>query len=295
MKAQQYKIDNGVEFQKCNVCEKWKFISDFHRDKSKKRGFRYKCKVCTKKYDVDYLKRNREKRSKQHREWRINNRDRHNELNSRWRNNNLEKARASGRKCYHKHKDERRLWSIEYYIKNKNNIRPKKKKWKIENFGKVKKTSAIYYQKNKERHKKWMKEYYKNNKDKYRESARKYYNTPKGRTSLNISRRIAFTLKGKKGGRHWEDIVGYSVEQLIFRLKKTMPKGYTWDDYLNGELHIDHKIPIAVFNYETPDDLDFKKCWALKNLQLLPAGKNLSKGAKIDRPFQPSLLLRAQF
>ena len=98
--------------------------------------------------------------------------------------------------------------------------------------------------------------------------------------------------KGSKNGRCWETLVGYTVDQLIKRLKKTLPKGYIWQDYLDGKLHIDHKIPISVFNFETPENIDFKKCWALKNLQLLPVKENLSKHNKIDKHFQPSLLLK---
>ena len=45
------------------------------------------------------------------------------------------------------------------------------------------------------------------------------------------------------------------------------------------------------FTYETPEDIDFKRCWALKNLQPLEAKENLRKQAKLDKPFQPSLLV----
>ena len=69
-----------------------------------------------------------------------------------------------------------------------------------------------------------------------------------------------------------------------------MPIGYAWDDYLNGKLHVDHKIPIKAFNFEKTSDEDFKRCWALKNLQLLPVIKNLLKGAKLSKHFQPTLI-----
>jgi len=58
------------------------------------------------------------------------------------------------------------------------------------------------------------------------------------------------------------------------------------------DYHIDHIIPQSAFNYETPKDLDFKKCWALTNLQILSSVENMKKSAKLDKPFQPSLLLR---
>ena len=95
--------------------------------------------------------------------------------------------------------------------------------------------------------------------------------------------------RNAKSGKHWEDIVGYTVEDLEKRLRKTMPKEYTWKDFKNGELHIDHIIPISAFNYTKSEHIDFKRCWALKNLRLLPAKENLIKHNKLIKSFQPSL------
>jgi len=74
----------------------------------------------------------------------------------------------------------------------------------------------------------------------------------------------------------------------VHHLKTTIPEGCSWETFLKGDLHIDHKIPISAFNFKTPNDIDFKKCWALENLQLLTVRDNLSKGANLDKPFQPS-------
>lgn len=68
-----------------------------------------------------------------------------------------------------------------------------------------------------------------------------------------------------------------------------MPKGYTWADFMAGRLHIDHKVPLAAFNFTTSEDLDFKRAWALSNLQLLPEADNIAKSDSLDGPFQPSL------
>lgn len=107
-----------------------------------------------------------------------------------------------------------------------------------------------------------------------------------------ISSGIRESLKnGSKNGRYWESLVGYSVEQLKKHLQKTIPEKYSWADFLSGDLHIDHRIPISVYNFDCPENLDFKKCWDLNNLQLLPAKENLSKGNKINIAFQPSLRL----
>jgi len=99
-------------------------------------------------------------------------------------------------------------------------------------------------------------------------------------------------IKQKKAGRHWEELVDYGLEDLIKRLKATIPNGYSWEnDFVNGNniLHIDHIIPMAVFNFNSPDHADFKRCFALDNLQLLPALENEQKSAKLFKHFQPSL------
>ena len=99
-------------------------------------------------------------------------------------------------------------------------------------------------------------------------------------------------IKQKKAGRHWEDLVDYSLEDLIKRLKSTLPEGYSWeDDFVKGNniLHIDHVIPMSAFNFDSPIHMDFKKCFALNNLQLLPAIENMQKSARLNEPFQQSL------
>jgi len=80
-----------------------------------------------------------------------------------------------------------------------------------------------------------------------------------------------------KEGRSWCNLVGYNSETLKRSLQKTMPKGHSWQDFLNGKLHIDHIIPISVFNFTNPEHSDFKRCWALNNLQLLTASDNIKK------------------
>jgi len=100
---------------------------------------------------------------------------------------------------------------------------------------------------------------------------------------------IRMALRGNKKGRKWEDLVGYTLNDLISRLKVTMPEGYTWEDVLGGKLHIDHIVPISAFNFTKPEHADFKHCWALDNLQLLPARENILKSNKLFKPFQPAL------
>ncbi len=61
-------------------------------------------------------------------------------------------------------------------------------------------------------------------------------------------------------------------------LEALFTDGMTWDNY--GEWHVDHKIPMNSFIFESVDDDGFKECWKLDNLQPLWALDNLSKGTK---------------
>ena len=50
-----------------------------------------------------------------------------------------------------------------------------------------------------------------------------------------------------------------------------------------GQWHIDHIIPISLWQFEKPEDREFKQCWALANLQPLWAGDNLRKYNRVER------------
>ena len=64
----------------------------------------------------------------------------------------------------------------------------------------------------------------------------------------------------------------------MLHLESLFTDGMTWDNY--GEWHVDHKKPMALFNFETVDDQEFKECWKLDNLQPLWGPDNLSKGPR---------------
>lgn len=153
------------------------------------------------------------------------------------------------------------------------------KQWRIDNIKEKAKYQEIYRIKNKKR----LKEY----DNKYRTN--RYKIDLKFNLNCRISRTICLSLKGNKNGRHWETLVGYNLKDLFKRLKSTIPEGYTWQDFMQGKLHIDHIIPISVFNFTKSEHIDFKHCWALSNLRLLPAKENLRKQNKLYKPFQPAL------
>jgi len=102
---------------------------------------------------------------------------------------------------------------------------------------------------------------------------------------------IIWSLKGNKKRLQWSIMVGYNKEELKKHLEKQFTDGMNWQSFLKGEIHIDHIVPISAFNFTKPEHTDFKKCWALKNLQPMWARENIIKSNKLTKHFQPSLLL----
>lgn len=119
----------------------------------------------------------------------------------------------------------------------------------------------------------------------------RYRTDPRYSLNRRVLHLIHTNLKsrGSSKSQRWEALVGYSLDDLFNRLKKTMPDGYTWDDFLSGELHVEHIVPLSAFNFTCETDLDFRRAWALSNLRLLPWPENLAKGDRLDSAFQPSL------
>lgn len=100
-----------------------------------------------------------------------------------------------------------------------------------------------------------------------RERQMKYMEDPVKRLSSRMSSSIRIRLKAKgllKGGRHWEDLVGYTVDELKVRLEGLWEKGMSWENY--GEWHVDHVIPVAAHGFKGVKDVGFRKCWGLENL-----------------------------
>lgn len=89
-----------------------------------------------------------------------------------------------------------------------------------------------------------------------------------------ISNGINNTLRGIKSEQHWEDIVGYTVEQLKKHLEFQFTPEMNWDNF-GFYWEIDHIIPRNLFNYITTNDEQFKICWSLANLR--PLEKSLNR------------------
>lgn len=179
-------------------------------------------------------------------------------------------CKACGRVAYKEYasdervKEQTKQRSREWYIKNQKRRREKAKRW---------------VEQNSDRYKYLSKRWKENNKEKRREEWQRRRSTPKGRVDHSFGAQMRNALREKKGGRRWEQIVGYTIDDLMAHLEAQFVDGMNWDNF--GEWHIDHIIPKAHFMFESTEDESFQECWALSNLQPLWAYDNLSKGAKI--------------
>jgi len=255
--------------KKCSKCKIIKKDSEFYFRTNEKRLLQSRCKKClvedakiyklkNKNKIIKYREKNREKTSAKMKIYYIANKERINESASNYRAKNVENIK-------------------EYYIKNRGKIIEK----------------AIEYQKNnpekiKISMNKWRKA---NTKIINQYAVNRLRTNPKHYLNSKMSKNIRKSLKGNKAGRHWENLVGYTLNDLIKRLKMTMPENYNWQDFLDGKLHLDHIIPISAYDSDKPGDFQFRECWALNNLRLLPAKENLIKWNKIIKSYQLALKL----
>lgn len=163
----------------------------------------------------------------------------------------------------------------------------------LNNLEKCKEATEKYCRNNPEKRDETVRRWQKSNPDKIRQykkttKARRYL-SPKNRLCDRLGSYISRSLQGNKNGIHWETLVGWKIQDLIRHLEYLFQLGMTWSNY--GKWHIDHKVPVSVFNFTSPGHADFKRCWALSNLQPMWAGDNIKKSAKLDKPFQPNLAI----
>lgn len=101
---------------------------------------------------------------------------------------------------------------------------------------------------------------------------------PRGRLDHRMSQMVRNGLGSSKGGRTWKVLVGYALDDLYRHLERQFTKGMGWHNM--GQWEVDHIVPRCTFIYETPDDPEFRACWALTNLRPLWAEANRAKSGQ---------------
>lgn len=159
------------------------------------------------------------------------------------------------------------------------------KEYRQKNITKIRLQKKSYSIINKEKFKTYHKQWRQRNKEKVSSYAQKgrlrILSHPTQNLSCHMSHAIYMSLMANKNGKHWEGIVGYTTSQLKRHLQSQFTNGMTWQNYSKYGWHIDHIIPKSFFEYNSPDDVEFKMCWRLENLRPLWWRENLSKGCKL--------------
>lgn len=269
--------------KKCSKCGETKGLGEYNKDRSRKDGLQPMCRACRnetkralhaanpfskREADKRYREENKAIISERQKAYRDGNADEIKSKRKRYRDDNKEKISLQRKESRKNRSDEQKAAE-----------RDRVAKWRIEN---------------KDRLYEVIDDWHKNHPDSVRKAKSRYKKkrlaTTKGKLEANISRGIRRGLKvGSKGGRSTFDLLDYTVEELKSHLERQFQPGMTWDNY--GEWHIDHIIPLTAFNYDTPDQIDFRKCWSLKNLQPLWGRDNMAKNNRLTVSFQPSLPL----
>ena len=153
-------------------------------------------------------------------------------------------------------REEHIKYNREYYIRNREYLNKCNKKWDSDNIEKRRRTKRKYYKE-------------------------KLITDPIYRLKKNISRVISHSLNGNKNGWHWEDLVGYTQEELRNHLEAQFRDGMNWENYGYNGWTIDHKIPKSLFNITSAKCKGFKACWSLENLQPMWQSDNRKKSNKL--------------
>lgn len=194
---------------------------------------------------------------------------------------NKEKEQQNKKEYYQKNKKKILQYKKKYYQRNKKKILQYQKEWGEKNRQRRLQQHRDYYQKNieriQQRHRKYNQEH-KEQRLRYKGKWQKYQRetNPKYRLDENMGTAIWRSLKDKKAGRKWETLVNYTLKELIEHLEKHFNSKMNWNNY-GSYWAVDHIKPSSLFNYTSPEDLEFKQCWTLKNLQPLEKIENIKK------------------
>lgn len=276
-----YAGDAGI-FKTCSRCGETKSSTDFGRRPERPSGLRPKCQECQRALTAEYRERNPARAAEYYLRKKSEDPDYFARNTARYRDRHPERvadenmrtkaARDADREAY-------RALERERYVKSRDRIAARRARKRAENLEHARAKEAEKRRRNPERER-----------EKSRIHCKKRRSSAKGKLENSI--RTGFyrgLVNGAKAGRKTFDLLGYSAEDLRVHLERQFQPGMSWDNYGKGGWEIDHRVPLSAHNYNTPDDYDFKRAWALKNLRPMWASDNRSKHARLDAPFQPTL------
>ena len=236
----------------CTKCKQYKEKIEFDKDPKGIYGLSYWCKSCKAEY--------RRQNSKQIQEYNRKYRENHKEYFVKYEKENKERIKEKREQYRLTHKEQRKQYQIIYDNKPENKERKRiiSSKYRKENAEFIKNSYLLHRQ------------------ERLQKGKEKYYTNSQHRLSVVVSSNIYHALKGAKSEQHWEDLVGYTINDLKQHLEKQFTPEMSWGNY-GSYWEIDHIIPKNLFNYSSHEDKDFKICWSLNNLRPLTVFENRSR------------------
>lgn len=235
----------------CKICQTEKSSDEFHRNKNARDGLMTICKLCNCAKSKRWVRDNSERHARSCKSYRDKNKDACVARAQSWAENNRERSREIKAAWKKRNKETTRRHAREGYARNNAVILERKRIARSIN-------------------RTYDREYLR----KRRQS------NPMQQLRDNVGNALRSALKANKGGRKWEEIVGYNSEVLKLWLESKFQPGMSWDNY--GEWHIDHKRPVSWFDFSVKPLEVARECWALENLQPLWAIENHRKGNRYE-------------
>lgn len=217
------------------------------------------CSKCKQEKDIELF--NKRKSSKDGHDSMCKECQRQYDINRRNNPKRQEYCKNYNKKYYQNNSEYLKEYQKSFYQSNKEyyNSYEKERSKRPERIEYTKQHNKIYRQENIEKLREWDRQRHEQNK-----------------LSRNFSTAIYIALKGNKAEQHWEDLVGYTLQELREHLEKQFDNNMNWSNY--GEYwEIDHIVPQNLFDIVTAKDRDFRICWSLMNLRPLEKSLNRSR------------------
>lgn len=270
---------DNLTMKKCTICHEPFPLTDqfFGRRKDSPDGYRNDCKRCVKERTASWYQINRQGLLRKMKEYR---------------GENIETVLAK-KKEYNKKNREIMIGKAHiYYEANRAKVLAQMKEHRLKNREKINQKRKEDFPKYAER----IRRYREANREIINAKANQYCANKRKtdaeyRILTNIRTRICIAIRTSRSRKvtGTTKLLGCTIPEFKKHLEKQFLPGMSWDNWARDGWHIDHIIPCACFDLSFPNQQ--KECFNYKNLRPMWAVDNLKKGAKLERPFQPSLAM----
>ena len=203
--------------KRCTICDSFKDLVDFKKDKRRSDGYSSHCKACLRIKGIEYYQRTKDERKLS--------------------------IKGNRERSYNKNKEKENLKSKKYKENNRDRIREYNKIYRLENSEKCKSISKEYRKNNLEKIQDYQREYLNNRLKNDKLFKLSHYTKNMIRKSF---KRNGYSKKSKT-----YEILGCSFEDFKIYLESKFQSWMNWNNYglYNGELNygwdIDHIIPLS--------------------------------------------------